>query len=77
LPDGCAIRGVAAGSGILDPDGDDITATKLAVDGQIKHGKVANSTLNLELRPNRTRYVWEAAAALAGKLALSRAGALQ
>src|SRR4030081_109828 len=32
LPDGFAIRRVAAGSDILDPDGDDITPTKLAVD---------------------------------------------
>ena len=32
LSDGCAIRGVATDSDIFDPDGDDITATKLAVD---------------------------------------------
>jgi hypothetical protein len=28
LSDGCAIRGVAAGSDIFDPDGDDITPSK-------------------------------------------------
>src|SRR5580704_6157829 len=32
LPDGCSIRRVTAGSDILDPDGDDVTAAKLAVD---------------------------------------------
>jgi hypothetical protein len=38
LPDGCAIRRVTAGGDILDPDGNDITPTKLAVDRQIEHG---------------------------------------
>jgi hypothetical protein len=28
LPDRCAIRRVSAGGDVLDPDGDDITATK-------------------------------------------------
>ena len=32
LSDGSAIRRVAASGDILDPDGDDITAAKLAVD---------------------------------------------
>src|SRR4051794_22291186 len=32
LTDGCAIRRVAARSDILDPNGDDIAAAKLAVD---------------------------------------------
>ena len=31
LPDGCAIRCIAAGGYVLDPDGDDVAATKLAV----------------------------------------------
>src|SRR6476619_4112919 len=43
LPDSRAIRRVAAPSDILDPDGDDIAATKLAVDSQIKHGEVASA----------------------------------
>jgi hypothetical protein len=38
LPDGCAIRRVTADGDILDPDGNDITPTKLAVDRQIEHG---------------------------------------
>jgi hypothetical protein len=53
LPDGCAIRRVTAGSDILDPDGNDITPTKLAVYCQIEHGQVANATFDLELCPDR------------------------
>jgi hypothetical protein len=41
-----------AGSDILDPDGDDITAAKLAVDGEIEHNEVASATFDLELRPD-------------------------
>jgi hypothetical protein len=37
LPDCCAIRRVAASGDILDPDGHDVTAAKLAVDRQIEH----------------------------------------
>jgi hypothetical protein len=43
-----------AGSDILDPDGDDITPTKLAVDCQIEHRQVASAAFDLELRPNRS-----------------------
>jgi hypothetical protein len=53
LSDGCAIHRVATGSDIFDPDGDDITATKFAVDSQIKHGEVASAAFDLELRPDR------------------------
>src|SRR5206468_12075429 len=53
LPDRCAIRRVSTGSDILDPDGDDITATKLAVDCQIEHGEIASTALDLELCPDR------------------------
>ena len=38
LSDRCAIRRVSAGGDILDPDGDDVTATKLAIDCEIEHG---------------------------------------
>jgi hypothetical protein len=38
LSDGRTIRRVATGGNILDPDGDDVAATKLAVDRQIEHG---------------------------------------
>jgi hypothetical protein len=52
LSDRCAIRRVPVGGDILDPDGD-VTATQLAVNRQIEHGKVANAAFNLELRPDR------------------------
>jgi hypothetical protein len=38
LPDSCAIGRISACGDILDADGDDITATKLAVDCQVEHG---------------------------------------
>jgi hypothetical protein len=43
---------VPAHSDILAPDCDDITATKLAVDRQIEHGKVASAAFDLKLRPD-------------------------
>jgi hypothetical protein len=52
LPNSCAIRRIAAGGDILDPDGDGIAATKLAVDCQIEHGEVASASFDLELRAN-------------------------
>jgi len=47
-----AICRVPTGSDILHPHGDDITATKLAVDCQIEHGEVANAAFDLELCPD-------------------------
>jgi hypothetical protein len=35
------------------PHCDNITATKLAVDRQIEHGKVASTTFDLKFRPDR------------------------
>jgi hypothetical protein len=58
LSNRCAIRRVAASGDILDPDGDDVTAAKLAVDRQIEHRKVANSAFDLELRPDRPNVLW-------------------
>jgi hypothetical protein len=52
LSDGCAFRRVATGSDIFDPDGDDVAPSKLAVDGEIRHGEVANAAFNLEFRPD-------------------------
>jgi hypothetical protein len=52
LSDRCAIRRVPAGSDILDPDGDNITAAKLTVDRQIEHGEVASAAFDLEFRPD-------------------------
>src|SRR5262245_26255552 len=54
----CAIRRIAAGGDILDPDSDDVTAAKLAVDCQIEHRKVTNSAFDLELRPDRPDVLW-------------------
>jgi hypothetical protein len=53
LSDRGAIRCVSVGSDVLDPDGNDITPSKLTVDCQIEHGEVANAAFDLELRPNR------------------------
>jgi hypothetical protein len=53
LSDRCPIRRVPAGGDILDPDGDDITTAKLAVDRQIEHGEVASAAFDLEFRPDR------------------------
>ena len=44
---------VSAGSDILDPDGDDVTATKLAVDSQVEHGEVASAAFDLKFRRDR------------------------
>src|SRR5882757_6509361 len=58
LSNRCAIRRVAAGGDILDPDGDDVTATKLAIDRQVEHREVTNSAFDLELRPDRPDVFW-------------------
>jgi hypothetical protein len=52
LSERCAIRRVPAGVDILYRDGDDVTATKLAVDRRIEHGEVANAAFDLEFRPD-------------------------
>src|SRR5258708_12742047 len=70
LPDRCAIRRVAAGSDILDPDGNDVAATKLAVDCQIEHGEVTNSAFDLELRSNGPDVFWTQRRLCPGQLAL-------
>jgi hypothetical protein len=53
LPHRRTIRCVSACGDVLDPNGDDITAPKLAVDCQIEHGEIANPALNLKLCPDR------------------------
>src|SRR5260370_11746648 len=58
LSNRCAIRRIATGGDILDQDGDDVTAAKLAVDRQIEHREVANSAFDLELRPDRPDVFW-------------------
>jgi len=58
LSNRCAIRRIAGGGDILDPDGNDITAAKLAVDRQIEHREVASAAFNPELRPDRPDVFW-------------------
>src|ERR1700731_4882698 len=58
LPDGSAIRRIPAGGDILDPDGDDVAATKLAVDCEIEHGEVASAALDLKLCPDGPDVFW-------------------
>src|SRR5262249_17076476 len=41
LPDRCAVDRVTVGCNVLDLEGHDIAATKLAIDRQIEHGQVA------------------------------------
>ena len=53
LPNRRAIRRVSACGDVLDPDGDHITSTKLAVDCQIEHGQIASAALDLKFRPDR------------------------
>src|SRR3977135_887749 len=53
LSDRCSIRRAPTGGDILDADGDDVTATKLAVDCQIEHCQVTSAAFDLKLRPYR------------------------
>ena len=53
LADGCTIHRVTARSYVIDANGDDVTAAQLAIDRQIKEGKVALLALDLELRSDR------------------------
>jgi hypothetical protein len=41
------------GENVFDPEADDITASKLAVDGEIEHRQVSNVTFDVELGPYR------------------------
>jgi len=44
---------VAIGCDINHPDGDDIAATQLAIDGEVEQRKIAQLALQLELRADR------------------------
>src|SRR6267142_2500681 len=63
LSNRCAIRGVSTGSDILDPDRDDITATKLAVNRLIEHRKGPDTGPRSGASSGSTRRVWGAAVA--------------
>src|ERR1700730_4222499 len=58
LSPSCSVRRIAACGDILDPDCDDVTATKLAVDRKIKHDRRSGVWFG------STRGVWVAEAAL-------------
>ncbi len=45
LPHCCAVHRITVWGNVLDPYGHDVTAAKLAIDGQIKQGKVTYSPL--------------------------------
>jgi hypothetical protein len=45
LPHRCAVHRITVWGNVLDPYGNDVTSAKLAVDGQIKQGKVTYSLL--------------------------------
>ena len=53
LADVCPINSHALRRDILDLEADDITASELAVDGEIEHCQVSNATFDLELGPYR------------------------
>jgi hypothetical protein len=52
LSDRGPIDCVSAGCNIFDLEGDDIAATQLTIDGQIKHCQVARPALYLQLGPD-------------------------
>jgi len=63
LADGCPINGHALRRDILDREADDITASELAVDGEIEHCQVSNATFDLEFGPYRPDIFWFGAVA--------------
>jgi hypothetical protein len=52
LPHSGSVGGVAVRSNVLDLDGHDIATAWLAVDGQVEHGEVARSPIDLQPRPD-------------------------
>jgi hypothetical protein len=46
------------GGDVVDPEGDDITASQLAVDGEIEHRQVSSTSFDLELGPDRPDMLW-------------------
>jgi hypothetical protein len=52
LSNGRSVDGIAIGCHIVDADGHHIAAAQLAVDGQVKEGKITRAPLELEARSN-------------------------
>jgi len=55
LAHGRPVHGVAVGRNIIDPDGDNVAASQLAVDRQIEQRQIANAPL--QLQPGAVRSV--------------------
>jgi hypothetical protein len=49
LADGRTIEGIATGCHVIDPDGDNVTATQLAIDSKVEEGKISPEVLHLQL----------------------------
>src|SRR5580704_16457352 len=64
LSDRGPIDCISTWSDIVDLEGDNIAATQLAIDSQIKHRQVARPSLDLQLGPDPTRRALAEAAVL-------------
>ncbi|HTB38928.1 MAG TPA: hypothetical protein VK777_17670 [Reyranella sp.] len=71
LPNRRTIRRIPAGGDIFDPNDNDITAAKLAVDRPTEHGEVASVAFDLEFRPNRPDVFRSRRRLCTGRVALS------
>src|SRR5215467_4775717 len=58
LPDSRSVNGIAIGRHVIHAQGDEITAAKFAVDGQIEHRQVAGALLELQFRAYRPNMAW-------------------
>jgi hypothetical protein len=58
LSDRGPIDCISTRSDIVDLEGDNIAATQLAIDSQIKHCQVARPALYLQLGPDRPDVLW-------------------
>jgi hypothetical protein len=58
LPYRCAVHRVTVWGNILDLDGDDVAAAKLAIDSEVKQGEVTYSSLEQQSGPDRPNVLW-------------------
>ena len=58
LPDGGAVDGVSMGRDVVDLERHDITASQLAVDGEIEYRQVSSTSFDLEFGPDRPDMLW-------------------
>jgi hypothetical protein len=64
------VDGVAVGRHVIDIEGNEITTTQLAVDGQIEHRQIAHTLCKLQIGPNCPDVTWSQWRFGAGDLAL-------